>query len=115
MLEAPGLSFIICYCPQLEVLRDWFLLVHLEIGRPDNSYYFSLRLHISIDRPSKGSRVDFRSQNQAVLSQWGPWCWYWAIFCRGDLRLAYEVMLHEPDGRLEQILCEHSWRGPFTA
>jgi hypothetical protein len=37
-----SLGFVVGYCPQLEVLGDWFLLVRLAVGRFDDKYHFAL-------------------------------------------------------------------------
>jgi hypothetical protein len=41
--EVLGLGFVIGYCPQPEVLRDWFSPVYLRAGRSDDSRYLTLR------------------------------------------------------------------------
>jgi hypothetical protein len=40
--EMLGLGFIIGYCSQPEVLRDWFSPVYLRVGRSDDSRYLTL-------------------------------------------------------------------------
>jgi hypothetical protein len=40
---------------------------------------------------------------------------HWDVFAQGDPGLGYRDILLKPDGRLEQILCEHARRGRFTA
>jgi hypothetical protein len=42
-MQASSLGFIIWYCLQPEVLKNWFLPVCLRVGWPDNSCDFSLR------------------------------------------------------------------------
>ena len=51
--EVLGLGFVIGYCPQPEVLRDWFSPIYIEVKQPDN--YFSPRLLVWFDRADRGS------------------------------------------------------------
>jgi hypothetical protein len=67
-----GLGFIICYCPEMKVLGDWFSPICVGVGQPDNSCYFSPGLLVRFHRADRGSQVDFRSQSWAVFTRWGP-------------------------------------------
>jgi hypothetical protein len=97
-----GLSFIIWYLFDLEVLRDRFLPVHVRVGWPSNGYYFCPSLPSLANWPCRGSRVSFWGWCQAVLTRWAP-----QHRCR--------AFFLERDGRFDEIAREHAQGGLLTA
>jgi hypothetical protein len=92
---------MIWYCPQTEVLRDWFLSILLVVRRPDNSCYFSLTTIFGSIGPT--SEVRTRSSLPG------------GVLGAGTGLSSFRDILLDPDGRLEQILCKNAPRGWFMA
>jgi hypothetical protein len=91
---------MIWYCPQTEVLQNWFLSILLVVGRPDNSCYFSLTSIFGSIGPT--SEVRTRSSLPGGVLGAGT-----GLSSFGDILL-------DLDGRLEQILCKNAQRGWFV-